>query len=64
MKQREQFVKLEPQAVDDLCEQMAELKKLREQVRQAEANRTKQFAIAPPSVEFSYRLHRGAWSKF
>jgi hypothetical protein len=48
VKQREQFVRLEPQAVDDLCEQMAELKKLREQVRQAEANRTKQFAIDHP----------------
>ena len=47
MKQREKFVKLKPQAVDDLCEQMAELKELRELVRQAEANRTKQVAIDP-----------------
>lgn len=48
MKQWEQFVKLEPQAVDDLCERMAELKKLRELVRQAEANRTKPVAIDHP----------------
>lgn len=48
VKQWEQFVKLEPQAVDDLCERMAELKKLRELVRQAEANRTKPVAIDHP----------------
>jgi hypothetical protein len=48
VKQREQFVRLEPQAVDDLCEQMAELKKLRELVRLAEANCTKQVAIDHP----------------
>ena len=44
MKQRERFVKVEPRAVDDLCERMAELKKLREQVRQAEASRSRQLA--------------------
>lgn len=48
MKKREQFVRLEPQSVDDLCERMAELKKLRELVRKAEANRTKQVAIDQP----------------
>lgn len=60
MKQWEQFVKLEPPAVDDLCEQMAELKELRELVRQAEANARSRPRSTTPSVESSGRLHRSA----
>jgi hypothetical protein len=45
MKQTEQYVRAKLQVVDDLYEQMAELKKLRELVRQAEATRSKQVAV-------------------
>jgi hypothetical protein len=45
MKQTEQYVRAKLQVVDDLYEQMAELKKLRELVRQAEATRSKPVAV-------------------
>jgi hypothetical protein len=51
MKQTEQFATAKLEAADDLYEKMAELKKLREQVRRAEASRSKQ-----PAADDANRL--------